>query len=241
MGDASQLRQRIEVPFYPVPSAIARIRGLSASAKLLFGCIYSLSMMDRHCVGTNASLAYRIGMSAKQVTRLLPELEAHKLIARQLDGPNHHRSLIEVIWKGKGIKMRDKLSRKKAKDKLSRKGKPTPNLGVGDLPPTCPLLPTPNLSPSTVINKQSLLGSTDPREGLANKSGQTPTDPLGPSSGPDQDEDPEAVAAAWRAFREQYAVSSKQALADALSPENAPVRDDPVIRAELARRRPREP
>jgi hypothetical protein len=233
---------RIETAFLAIPDAIAREPDLSSSAKVLFGCIFSLSYTESGCYGSNYSLAKRVGLSRRQLQRVFLELEKWKLIRRRIEGEASERPEIEVLWKGKILKPRkapDKLSKgRKTPDKLST---PHDNLSGGTPHDKLSVAP-PMTSCHTLQDKKRKPSGPDGPEKVFHKiAGPTTTDPDGSPSVPTQDEDPEATAEAWRAFRAQYAVASKQAIADALSPENAPVRDDPVIRAELARRRRREP
>lgn len=56
-------RRQIETTFIAIPSPVAQLATLSAASKVLFGCIYSLSMTNHGCFGSNDSLARRCGMS----------------------------------------------------------------------------------------------------------------------------------------------------------------------------------
>jgi len=89
---------RIETTFLAIPAAIAEDRELSGSAKVLFGCIFSLSMTAKGCYATNKGLAKRCGISTKQLKRLIVDLEARGLIRRRLSGEGNVRSLIEMTW-----------------------------------------------------------------------------------------------------------------------------------------------
>jgi hypothetical protein len=108
MSDENGAKGTVEVPFLMVPLQIARAKSLSPGAKLLFGAIYSLWHLPNGCHCTNETLAVRIGLSARHVKRLMKELENEELIVRTLK--NHGESLIEVVWRGKKIRLRDKKS-----------------------------------------------------------------------------------------------------------------------------------
>ncbi len=236
MSTPDKAKVRIETAFLAIPDAIARDPDLSPSAKLVFGCVYSLAHTPSGCYGSNAALAKRVGLARRQIQRTLAELEKGGFILRHLEGPERDRPAIEVTWRPKVVRPR------RGSDKLSPPASDVthPPRVTNDAPPASDVTHHPNMERNGTKDKRKQSSAPDGAERIASKSGQTPTGSESPSSGPDQ-EDPEMAAAAWRTFRAEYAAKSKSALDDALNPENAPVRDDPVIRAELARRRKREP
>jgi hypothetical protein len=136
-----KVKRIIETPFLAIPDAIARDDDLSSGAKLLFGTIFSLSMTARHCYAWNSNLARRIGLSVKQVKRLLIELERRGLIERRVDA--NQRSEIAVKWSGKPLKVRDKMSA----DKMSRSGGGSPKMSPPPPVPKCPQGGSPKMSP----------------------------------------------------------------------------------------------
>jgi hypothetical protein len=230
---------RIETAFLAIPDAIARDPGLSWSAKGLFACIYSLAHTSSGCYGSNDALAKRVGLSRRQVQRMLTELEDRKLIERHFEGPERDRPAIEVTWRPKIVKPRkrsDKLSKSNS-DKMSPVTDPSyPPCDGSVIPPVSDVSYPPTMRRNGTKDKSKKTSGSDEPERFSSKSGQTPTDPMGPSSGPEQ-EDPEAVAAAWRAFRAQHGVGTKPRRVDAnpCPPETATAQDDPILQAELAR------
>lgn len=103
---AAKTRVHIETTFVAIPSEVAADADLSPGAKLLFGCIYSLSMSPARCVQSNESLARRISMSVKQVKRMIVELEGRNLIARKYGKTPFERYELEVKWRPNSLKMR---------------------------------------------------------------------------------------------------------------------------------------
>ena len=72
--------------FAMVPLEIAARKDLSPGGKLLFGIIYSLEHAAKgKCTASNEELATRVGLSIKQIRRLLHDLEERQLIARTLE------------------------------------------------------------------------------------------------------------------------------------------------------------
>jgi DNA-binding MarR family transcriptional regulator len=243
MSDPSGTKVRIETPFLAIPDAIARDTELSSSAKLVFGCIYSLSMTARHCYAWNSNLARRVGLSTKQVTRLLPELEARGLIERRVSGPDNHRSEIVVKWTGKPLKMRDK----KSKDKLSKNDRPTPKLGGGALPPSCPQVPTPKLGgghKKRISNHPEPTGSggdcnkMSRTEATRPVTGSPPCDEDEKTPDADADDGPPDIAAFRAMIGLNGDVRPKRGLRGVL--DLAEIPDDPVAQAERASLRPRQ-
>jgi hypothetical protein len=243
MSSDHKVKVRIETAFLAIPDAIAREPDLSSSAKVLFGCIYSLSHTESGCYGSNYSLAKRVGLSRRQLQRVFLELEKWKLIRRHIEGNASERPLIEVLWKGKVLKPRktsDKLSKgRKTSDKLST---PHDNLSGGTPHDKLSVAPPMTTCPAIQDKKRKPSGPDGPEKVFHKIAGQTPTDPMGPSSGQTQDEDPEATAADWQAFRAQLGIGVKAKRRDAnpCPPEESPVQDDPILQAAIAERRERD-
>jgi hypothetical protein len=85
-----------------IPLPVAASTDLSAGAKLLFGVIYTAADQDpdRLCRLGNAELQARTGLSAGQVRRLLPELEAMGLIQRSLCDAGHRAGIVPTWHPG---------------------------------------------------------------------------------------------------------------------------------------------
>jgi hypothetical protein len=230
---ADKAKVRIETAFLAIPDAIARDPDLSPSAKLVFGCVYSLAHTPSGCYGSNAALARRVGLARRQIQRTLAELEKGGFIQRHLEGPERDRPAIEVTWRPKVVRPR------RGSDKLSTPASDMthPPYVKCDAPPASDMTHPPTMRRNGTKDKSKKTSGSDEPERFSSKSGQTPTGSESPSSGPDQ-EDPEAVAAAWRAFRAQHGVGTKARRPDAnpCPPEDSPVPDDPLLQAEVARR-----
>jgi DNA-binding Lrp family transcriptional regulator len=239
-----KVKVRIETGFYMVPASVARVDDISGTTKLLFGCIYSLAHTESGCYGSNKALAKRLGLSIRQVQRMLFELEEHGLIKRHYEGVAKDRPVIEVLWRLRLVRPR------KGDDK--NVAPPTPVTNMSRVPRdgsvTGPMTDLSRGRASAHCDKervrttkaQKSSGSNDP-ERISSKIAE-PSDESregSPPSRPDQ-EDPEAVASAWRAFRAGLATLSKQAIDDALSNPKSPLADDPTNNAEIARQRGRK-
>jgi hypothetical protein len=110
VGDDTKTKRQLDTPFIMIPVAISRDPALSPAAKLLFGAIYSFWHMPDGCHCTNEILGARLGLSTVHVQRLIKELEAKKLIRRTIR--KRHLTEIDVIWRGKRIKVRREPDKK---------------------------------------------------------------------------------------------------------------------------------
>jgi hypothetical protein len=85
-----------------IPLPVVSDADLSPGAKLLFGVIYTAADLDpdHYCPLGNAELQARTGLSATQVKRLLPELEAMGLIQRSLRDAGHRTGIVPTWHPG---------------------------------------------------------------------------------------------------------------------------------------------
>lgn len=70
--------------FILIPANILSEQSIPASAKLLLGLIISLQSSKGFCYASNAYLAEQLGVSPKRVSSMIAELEALKLITREI-------------------------------------------------------------------------------------------------------------------------------------------------------------
>jgi hypothetical protein len=71
------MNKKIEIK---IPPKIQEMSGISATAKLLYGTILTLSSKYGFCYASNAFLANQRGINPRTVQKLLRKLEAEKLI-----------------------------------------------------------------------------------------------------------------------------------------------------------------
>jgi hypothetical protein len=235
-------KRHVEVPFIMIPLAIARIRSLSGGAKLLFGAIYSLSHLPNGCHCSNESLATRIGLSTEQVRRLLRELESRELIVRTLK--DHGRSDIQVVWRGKPIKMSDKKSGRPKGDTKCIGGEGDTKCPDKKYPP-----PRVRASASGDFNEKKKKRSEPSGSESVSSKKKPPNARPGDASAVQKEEEKTAEAEPpfdLKAFRESIGLKGPvrangiTLIGDprpVINLEDAPVKDDPIIQAELAARK----